>query len=1288
MARGYFLQNSFLEGEWSPLFQGKADEERYYRAANLLLNYIPTDEGAAVRRSGSRFSAHAKNNTGQIRLIPFISETGEALACELTSGLSRFHRRGTLFTEQEVAVTEITAATPAAVTTASNHGWSTGNSVVFKAANAVLGQPIRNKQYVITVTGDNTFTLDGTDGTELNGLLAIGGIQVERIVERVLPYTGAQLRDVRFTEEANRLYLFHAGHKIRTFDHEATAFTVNERDLSDGPYLPLNETATTLSFSGVSGSITVTASAATGINDDQGFLTTDIGRLIRVNTGTETEPSWSWLEITARATNLSVTATVRGADLESTAAVTTWRLGLYSDTTGWPKAGVIHEGRLWLIGGAAGRVDGSKTGSPFDFSPTEPDGTVADNNAVTAVFSGSGRQNPQGLAATESGLFVGANGGEYIIRASSFDDPITPFTIQARKHTEYGSSSVQPLRAGRNVVFVQELGRSVFEYRDTGNGAYDGNDFSRQGRHLTADGIIETAYQKLPNPAVWCLRGDGRLIGCTYRDDLEGRQVAWHRHSLQFADDVAAGEDADERYLRGGGSQSAGEIFSISTVPFSDPEASRNDNLWIAIDRGGIVSVEYLSPLFDVSFFPNEAIFVDSANVYFVGDENFSWEILSQAGGNVTVRFHGLDRLNGKTVDGQWRGFDIGSATVSTGFADFTFDEDLLTAAAAFETVSDFQFAAGGLTFNSAFISEYHVTSPSEVQANNPQSTIITGEDGVDYYISLPNPLHLRRASDAVLVDTVDTTRALSDANGAGITPPNVDQIVASSFNWFTIPETPYVVGIVGGADGSSSSKRILYYKINSSGLLEIVGGYAGATDGLFGTQFSPGFFVAQGHIIDGGFPGANETIAFKYPTVVAYFGEDDSTLLAIPSINEIIASTPMIENNSDHWDAKEIELTAATFGDNIFNITASAPGSENSSRGFFLPSVGEHGGVFLQMFYTADLEDHADGLGPNAYLNTHAPTFTTGLISQLTVFLGQKNPDNGNNPFLWNLTIGGVTVAKHVDFFQADGSTAAFPFPDDKLDFAGNPGSAVDNYYGNPSVYPSDANDPEKPWFIFFPRFFREAGDTDKFGIRVFEWNPHFQRARELDFAKGQMFTLGTDVDGNTILKTANIKWDRATGNIDVLMHSHPLGEENLIVARFGTFIPSNETSVGFQHINAVIGCNYKSRTQLLRPDAGAGGQVGQGAIGKTRRIDQYGMLTFRAGPLNIGTDFDSLFEIQYPNPITLDSFGRRPLQSAVAHGSLDAGYDFDNMILWEQDRPVPGAIVSVAGFSKTQDR
>ena len=1282
MAKTSFMQNSFLSGEFSAFSQGLSNTEEYYSGMNLCLNYIPTDEGALTRRSGFRFSAEARANV--VRLVPFQTAADDSFVCELTALKLRFHTNGVVRDNlPRLRVLSISTATPPVVTTDGAHGFATADTVIFHELSEDTAPYLYQRQFRITVLTSTTFSVahTGSLGTgSMNGSVFASAIllneEVSEITEVTTPYLATQLADIKYTEEANNLYLLHGSHEPNILN--GTTLVITEAVFLDGPYLDENTTATTLTFSGVSGSVTVTASAITGINSNTGFQTTDVGRLIRVNTGTTLAPQWSWLRITARASTTSVTATILGFNLASGSANTKWRLGLYSDTTGWPTHGVIHENRLWLVSdGAPGRLDASRTvdglnnTSFFQFAPTTggpgattDDGTVADSSAIAVNFAGAGRKNIHALQVVDSGMLALADNSEWLVRASSFDDPISPFSVQVRQVTNFGSADALPVRAGRNVLAIQSLGRAVMEYR-VDQGDFDGNDFARRARHLTAAGVVELAYAKVPVPILWCRRADQRLIGCSYRNDLEGKQAGWHRHNVAYAadpNDTAA----------------LGPVLSIAASPFSDFESTRNDTLWAAILRDGIACVEYLTQIFDDTFLPNEAIFVDSAGIFLQEDLGVTWQLQS---GN-TYRFFGLDRLVGDTVDLTFRGVDNGSGVVQTGgYVDMTIAAVLDGVASAYETSTRTDIAVGGLTFSSAYISDLNATSgPTSFATPPANAAFLIGDNGKRYL--------LRRIADQI--DLWDVDAGTAGPNRAGV-DIFADATAATTGNepgglWngtgnvgaaAIIPETPYVVFLGVAASGATTDRYVSYYKVNAAGSLQFMGIFA-TGDGSLNVQFSPNqdndAFSAVGHFFKNRVLSSPSHYATEYPIALAYAGEGRSTLVAIPAIQDILNTSPQVVNGASLWLARENDLVDIGMED-LFSIDGYYV--KNPSRGFFLPEGTNRGVRFFTLFHPTDLAEHVAGTASPAiaFLTTNAPLFPTGLISSCVM-------DNGADADEANAVLKSRESSSNHRF-----DTGVFPFTDQGTNFDGTAGTVANNFYGNAAVFPSSKTDITQPWFCFFPRFYKNQSQDNKLGIRVFKYTPSTGKFTFLDFQKGQLFDFAGDgVDTSFEPEFASIWWNRTTFELTAVVHSQDNSEWNLVVARFGTFDPNDSTlSVAAGgHVDAVIGLNYSSKGQILRPDLNSGAQNGPG-LGKRRRTDRFNGLFYRTGQVKFGTVFTNLIIQRLGD---LDTLGRRPLFSGVSEiRALEDTYTYDSMMAWEQARPEPGAIVAVAGHIQTQD-
>lgn len=1289
MGHTSFLQNSFLGGEWSPLSQGKSNTEEYYTGMNVCLNYIPTDEGALARRGGLRFSAEARDGT--VRLIPFLTSGGETYVCELSQERIRFHADGTLRDDgTRPIVSAISTATPAVVTTDTAHGWSTGDTVMFYDLSADIAPHVFNRQFVITVLSSTTFSLahTGSLGTgSVDGSVfadaTLANDKVGRITERTIAHTAAQLADIKYAEEQNNLYLFHAAHEPVIVDG-AAALSVTELSFQDGPYLDENTTATTLTFSGTSGSVTVTASATTGINGGSGFQTTDIGRVIRVNTGTTDTPNWSWLRITARTSTTVVTATVLGPNLASASANTKWRLGLYSNTTGWPTVGVVHEGRLWLASDAApGRLDSSKVFDFDNFAPTDQDGDVADDNAVSLIFAGQGRKNVQWLVSAENGLQVGADSSEWLVRASTLDDPITPFTVQVRQVTNFGSADIQAVRAGRNTIFVQAVGRALVEYQQVDrarDGVFDGNDIARVARHLTAQGIAEIAYAKVPVPAVWVRRADNRLLACTYRNDAGGQQTAWSQHNVAWADDPFDEDElASGRHVY---ANETGPVSAIAVAPFTDASNSRNDILWAAVNRNGTVCIEYMTPMFDDTLQPNEAFHVDSGNAYSQEMLGITWvEIAANQ-----YRFYGLDRLIGDTVDLVFRGVDVGSAVVQPGgYVDMTLNETLDSLDSAYETSDRESVSSATLTFNASVLSKWDNggTTPSDTAPPVASSAFLIGEDGKRYALKNVGP-----GNFAVQLWDIDAgangplktaAQVWADAQAAtvGVEPGGTWNGSGAVGAAVIVPGTAYVLFFGVAASGTDTDRYVSYYRVNSSGSLVLDGIYA-TGNGTLNVQFSPDqdneAFSAMGHLFTTATPSSSGNYALEYPILVAYHGEGRSTICAVPAIQYVKNNTPLVSSGSSLWkNGNESDLADVGMA-GVLDVDAYQ--SSNTSRGYFLPATAEIGSTrAFFLWHPSDVTEHASG-SPSpvaAWLATHAPSYPSGFISSVRVaaqgtdFIGQTS-----------------SVANAVASVNNKFEGVAYPFPDIGLKYDDSSGSSADNFYLNPAVFPLDETEPFGDWLVFFPRLYRAAGDRDKLGVRVYRYNPKTQKYTHLSFARGQLYVLGTDVDASFNPEFVSLYWDRSNGDIIANVNGLDSSGSYNIVARFGTFTPTTGQLVAEAHVDGVLGLNYRSRGQILRPDLNSGARNGP-ALGKQKRTDRFNGLFYRTGQIKFGTKFTNLIELVLNDP---DEVGRRPLFSGASPlRALQDSYGYDSMMAWEQARPDPGTIVAVYGRIETQD-
>ena len=598
MAKVSAIQNNFNGGEISPLLFGRPDVDKYKTGLQTCLNFVPLIQGPIERRPGMGFVKEVKTSANLTRIIRFEFSTTQAYIIELGNLYARFYKDNGAILDGAKTISAATKANPCVVT-ATSHGYSNGDEIFI---DAVVGMTeLNGKYYKIKNKATNTFELTDIDDVNTNSssftTYGSGGT-ASKTIELVTTYTTANLFELKFTQSADVLYITHPSYTPRKISRTSdTDWSITDITFTDGPYLNSNVETTTLGLSATSGSVTVTASAVTGINDGSGFLATDVGRSIRWK---DAAGNFTFLGITAVADTTHVTATIDGPNASATTATVDWRLGVWSNTTGFPSAVTFHQDRLVFGGGVdfPQRVDMSRTGDFENFTPTEPDGTVVDDNAVTVTLAADNVNAIRWLADDEKGLLVGTVGGEWTVRPSDAGGVTTPSNVQGKRSSAYGSANVQPVRVGRAMLFLQRAQRKLrelaFAFEDDG---FRAPDMTLIAEHVTRTGVTEIAYQSEPQSIVWCALNDGTLVGLTYERDQ--KIIGWHRH-------VVGG------YSDSGGTIQA-KVESVAVIP--NPEGVA-DELYVVVNRyiNGATRryIEYLNSFWDATNDPEDSFFVDS----------------------------------------------------------------------------------------------------------------------------------------------------------------------------------------------------------------------------------------------------------------------------------------------------------------------------------------------------------------------------------------------------------------------------------------------------------------------------------------------------------------------------------------------------------------------------------------------------------------------------------------------------------------------------------------------------
>jgi hypothetical protein len=1406
MVSASFTQTNFLGGEWSALAQGRMADPAYKTGLNIMSNFLPLEAGAAVRRPGARFLAHTKGGL-PANLLAFDFEVTQPYQLELTNHIIRFYAGLSLLTwrviDGPVIVDTVLPTNPVKIVlnTAIPAGWANGATVIFQLPSVpATCTDLLGRQFVVANidTGANTFTLKNpitgadVDGTSFVYNPAPAGSDpdtVERIFELTSPYGTADIGQVRAVQQDDNVLLIHPLYQQRLIEQPtdgSAPFTIAVQDFEDGPYLDIpKDTTTTLSLSGVSGSVTVTASATTDINNGDGFKTTDVGRLIRFqggpaawnsgttyakaavvlgsdnniytslqggninhdpttdNTGTYWQISpntvaWTWLKITAWSSTTVVTAQVLGDSPLQGTATTQWQLGLYCDTLGWPAVGTYHEGRLWLAGRATdftNRVDGSFSNDPFNFAPTADDGTVSAANGVSAIFRAKEANIIFWMLSTDDGLMLGAQAGEWRIRASVLDDPITPTSIQARRVSTYGCADVQPAQPGGQTVFVQRQQRRLLAHQQITGNRYSASNLSQNADHVSESGFAEIMWQQEPLLCVWARRTDGALVGCTYQErQYSGYAVSkepfngWHRHTL-------AG-DRDVTSIQSGPAFDglSDAIYMVTNQP--DEDAPDFNVHWVQV----------LMPVFDATVPDYGAYYTDG------GATPPYAQLYSVANGDSFdgIRIFGLWSLNGQTIAPVVGGLDLGDRTVANGFADVAFGTD----PDGVFTLAFFTALSNGTDYGVFEVQTGYVVQGSPTNPDVPANCLL-GLVGPDVNVigSRSVVFHTDRANSRILEVILPPTlhldyggglRLLDDDSNSGTFGDEILQADNQDIFGPPVTFTTWDIGTTYAAGDFVQASDLGYY-------VSVVNGNIG-----------------NDPVTDGNVHWHPRAHDWELPSAISYLHADG--FLYATGTRGLSNTTPMSKINATTL------VEAGTYGSVGSGLGGSGAGhlqlAFTSMAGLtigannYLVFCGiRAAGVINEV--TILQTDGAMAFRDAMQIDEHLASVTRGPTSRSFFATGQPF---SSWPAIWN---SGTTYAAGTGVYGSDGlaytsaqsgNTNHNPVGDNGTWWTAAPQyiglyqfqydeassslfmrkikkigpkdidstwSSISNMIGPATdgndivclVETSDSvtnqhylvrfskTDGSVVWKAAIPETISNIANQQSMSVADFSCHAVYIRggvsdhnAYIIDMETGALTTQALNTGFS--IATGNQQYDCATGSVTANLSFTPPGS-GPAMTYLGDYLANNSDTLAGQYgrlylglsccgektittytVPVSLGSTYTSDLQLLRPDSGndAGARNGP-AFGKIRRVHWDGVLLTRSRKIEHGTEFDKL------KPLKLASDGGIPvvapgLFSGIASYTVDCNYSFTAQLALRSTRPYPCNVGVVAGYLALADK
>jgi len=549
MAESSPILTNFTSGELSPRLNGRIDMEKYYNGASSINNFQVLMHGGLQKRSGTRYIAPIKTQTGSnsgARLIPFVFSKTQAYILEFGHNYIRFFK-------DEGQITS-------------------GGSV-----------------YEISTT-----------------------------------YTAAQISEIEYVQSADVLYLVHDNHKPRKLSRTGhTSWSISDVDFFDGPYDAANTSSTTLTPSGTSGSVTVTASSSV-------FVANDVGRSVRIKHSS----TWGFGIITAFGSATSVTVAVNAdRNYGGTGAVTDWRLGTFY-TGNFPTKITFFEERLFYAGTTQqpSTVFGSMSADFDKFSPTSVDGSVNDDNGLSFTLVSDQVNQITGMYGGKF-LHIFTKNGAFNMSSGSATQGITPTTVQVTNETNDGAADKKVSPASKSILFIGKNKKRLREFAyNIDYDSFTTPDMTVLSEHVGFGGFEECYFANYPNNILWVRRGDGVLLGFTYYRDQD--VTAWHRHTI-------AGTNA--------------KVKSIAVIPGVDDAF---DTLYMIVERTINSATKQYVEFLEQDFRGADG---DTKDDQFYVDSGLTYS------GSSATTISGLSHLEGQTVAVLNNGAVEANKTVSSG---------------------------------------------------------------------------------------------------------------------------------------------------------------------------------------------------------------------------------------------------------------------------------------------------------------------------------------------------------------------------------------------------------------------------------------------------------------------------------------------------------------------------------------------------------------------------------------------------------------------------------------------
>lgn len=484
----------------------------YLTALESSSNILVGSYGHVINRPGTKYIHEVQNQANRSYLYPFKYSSAQSYILEFANTKLRFYKN------QAVIGAPYEVTTPYSSTESADLSLAQSYDTVYIANGShAVRKLVRTNDTSWALT---TVTYDEPAYLRLNQTAT------------TLAASATSGTGVTITASAPTFVNTDVGRHIRYLSGPDTSDAVLYNDplvnqiYFDIPFYPQSSTAVEvirLSNTGARTALTYTAGApganeftiSSGTVQIAAALTTDQKLIVqRKNT---CSGIWGNMVITGYTSSTQVTVTIIN-ELSGTNASTLWRLGAWSETTGYPRRTWFYNGRLFFANTPT-FPNGIWASGIEDFENISPDddfktGLLTDESPLSAEVTGIISID---FAVAADVTILGGEGLKSINKAGT---TVTAANISQLIQNEEATNcaAIQPAKTKNEIIFADAERKNLLAIGYT----YQTASYKTKHLNMYADHMFEASrikqivYVENPTPMIWVLKDDGTLVAGMY----------------------------------------------------------------------------------------------------------------------------------------------------------------------------------------------------------------------------------------------------------------------------------------------------------------------------------------------------------------------------------------------------------------------------------------------------------------------------------------------------------------------------------------------------------------------------------------------------------------------------------------------------------------------------------------------------------------------------------------------------------------------------------------------------